>query len=44
MVETGEGRTPRPKGPPVGCTTSLSDNFSLALVSFYRQNRSGASR
>jgi len=44
LVETGESRTPRPKGPLVGSTTSLSGALSLAPQSFHRQNLRGASR
>ena len=44
LVETGEGRTPRPKGPLVEYTTSLSGVLILALRSFRRHNLRSASR
>ena len=44
MVETGEGRTPRPKGPLVGYATSLSGDLFLTLGSFRRQNLLTVSR
>lgn len=44
MVETGESRTPRPKGPLVGCATSLFGDLCLAPRSFHRRNLQHASR
>ena len=44
LVETGESRTPRPKGPMAGCTTGLFGALCLAPQSFLRQNLRYASR
>ena len=43
-VETGEGRTPRPKGPLARYATSLSGGFGLASGSLHRPSFSEASR
>ena len=44
LVETGEGRTPRPKGPLARYATSLSGGFGLASGSLHRPSFSEASR
>ena len=44
LVETGESRTPRPKGPLVGYATGLSGALFLALGSLRRRNHPLASR
>ncbi len=38
LVETGESRTPRPKGPLVGYTTSLFGVLFVASKNFHRPN------
>ena len=44
VVETGESRTPRPKGPLARCATSLSGALILACWNFRRPNFRQASR
>ena len=44
LVETGEGRTPRPEDPLIGYTTGLFGGLFLASESFHRRNHPLASR
>ena len=44
LVETGEGRTPRPEGPMYGSTTSLFGALCLTRCGFRRRNPLLASR
>ena len=44
VVETGEGRTPRPEDPLIGYATGLSGALFLALGSLRRRNHPLASR